>query len=131
VTNTLRLLQLPAAIQGLLDRGAITAGHARALLGLEDHKFATHLAQRTADEGWSVRQVEDAVRARREASPAEAATAPVVREVRPVEIIELEHRLTDQLGSRVKIHYRNHRGRIEIGFGSLDDLERLYRRFFS
>jgi ParB family chromosome partitioning protein len=131
VTNTLRLLQLPAAIQGLLDRGAITAGHARALLGLEDHKFATHIAQRTADEGWSVRQVEDAVRARREASPAEAATAPVVREVRPVEIIELEHRLTDQLGSRVKIHYRNHRGRIEIGFGSLDDLERLYRRFFS
>ncbi len=127
ITNTLRLLALPASIQGMLERGEITAGHARALLGIEDRAYAEHIARRAAEEGWSVRQVEDAARARKEASPRKAR----VREVRPVEIVELEQRLTDQLGTRVKIAYRNNRGRLEISFGSLDELERLYRRFFS
>jgi hypothetical protein len=52
-----------------------------------------------------------------------------VRQLRPVEIIELEKRLTDRLGSQVKINYRNERGKLEIRFGSLAELERLYRIF--
>lgn len=128
VTNTLRLLLLPASIQGMLERGELTAGHARALVGLEDRAYAEHVARRAADEGWSVRQVEDAARARQE-HPGEP--APKVREIRPVEIIELEQRLTEQLGTRVKISYRKQKGSVRIDFGSLDDLERLYRRFFT
>lgn len=130
ITNTLRLLQLPASIQGMVERGELSAGAARALVGLEDRRYAEHIASRAVEEGWSVRQVEEAVRARRqqEASPPKR---PPVREVRPVEIIELEQRLTEQLGTKVKIDYRNQRGRVEIRFGSLDDLERIYRRFFA
>jgi ParB family chromosome partitioning protein len=127
VTNTLRLLQLPAGIQGMVDRGELSFGHARALVALEDRAYAEHIATRAVEEGWSVRQVEEAVRARTEP----AATKPVVREVRPVEIIELEQRLTDRLHSKVKIQYRSNKGKIEIRFTSLDDLERIYRSFFS
>ena len=54
VTNTLRLLQLPASIQGLVEGGLLSGGHARALLGLEDRAFAEHVARKAADEGWSV-----------------------------------------------------------------------------
>lgn len=130
ITNTLRLLQLPASIQGMLERGEISAGHARALLGIDDRRYAEHIARRAAEEGWSVRQVEDAARARREiATP--STSKPRLREVRPVEIIELEQRLTEQLSTRVRIAYRNKKGKVEIGFESLDELERIYRRFFA
>lgn len=126
VSNTLRLLQLPDPVQELVDSGALSAGHARALVGLEDAAYALHLAQRAVAEGWSVRQMEDAVRIRKgEGSGAK----PKVRQLRPVEIIELEKRLADLLGSAVKIAYRNQRGKVEIRFGSLEELERLYRRF--
>ena len=64
VSNTLRLLNLPAVIQGLLEAGELTTGHARALLSVDDRRFAEHIARKAAEEGWSVRRVEDAVRAR-------------------------------------------------------------------
>ncbi len=126
VTNTLRLLQLPASIQGMVDRGELAFGHARALVALADRTYAEHIAGRAVEEGWSVRQVEEAVRVRTQPAP----PPPVVREVRPVEIIELEQRLTDRLQSKVKIAYRSNKGKIEIRFTSLDDLERIYRTFF-
>lgn len=130
VSNTLRLLQLPAPIQGLVERGQLSAGHARALLGLEDTAYAEHIAGRAIEEGWSVRQVEEAVRARGEAERATPAPSPTVTEVRPVEIVELEQRLRDRFESKVSIKYGNRRGRVEIPFGSLEELERIYRRFF-
>ena len=128
VTNTLRLLQLPAAIQGMVERGELSAGHARALLGIEDTAYAEHVAVRAAAEGWTVRQVEEAARAR-QATASDSGRSRVT-EVRPVEIVELEQRLRDQLGSKVNIRYRNQKGKVEIAFGSLEDLERIYRRFF-
>ncbi len=128
VTNAIRLLGLPAKIQAMLETGDLRQGHARALLGLEDRTYAVHIAQRAVDEGWSVRQVEDAVRQRQE-SPSEAARA-VVKEVRPVEIIELEQRLTEALGTKVSIAYRRKKGRVQINFASLDELERIYRTIF-
>ena len=130
ITNSLRLLQLPAAIQGKLERGELSAGHARALLGLEDKKFAEHIAERAAEEGWSVRQVEDAVRSRNQAV-AEPHTGRRNTPARPAAIVELEQRLRDQLSTRVKIKYANDRGKLVIDFSSLDDLERIYRQFFS
>ncbi|HEY4606125.1 MAG TPA: ParB/RepB/Spo0J family partition protein [Acidimicrobiia bacterium] len=126
ISNTLRLLQLPTAVQELVDSGELSAGHARALVGLDDAAYATHLAQRAVDDGWSVRQMEDAVRLRKGAGKA---VASGVKQLRPVEIIELEKRLTDHLGAAVKISYRNEKGKMEIRFGSLAELERLYRMF--
>ncbi len=128
ITNTLRLLQLPPLIQGMVERGELSAGHARALLGIEDRKFAEHVATRAVEEGWSVRAVEEAARIRK-GEPAPLQTR--VKEVRPVEIIELEHRLTDRLGTRVKITYRNRKGRVEVPFRSLEELERIYRLFLT
>ncbi|HSJ84257.1 MAG TPA: ParB/RepB/Spo0J family partition protein [Acidimicrobiia bacterium] len=126
ISNTLRLLQLPMEVQEMVDAGDLSAGHARALVGVEDAAYAIHLAGRAVDDGWSVRQIEEAVRLRKGAKR----NAPTgVRQLRPVQIIELEKRLTDQLGSPVKINYRNEKGKVEIRFGSLAELERLYRRF--
>lgn len=125
VSNTLRLLQLPGPVQSMIDNGRLNAGHARPLLGLEDAKYSVYLAEKAANEGWSVRQVEDAVRDRKEMETPPAAGR--VTQVRPVEIIELEKRLSDQLGSKVKINYRNNKGKVEIKFSSLEDLERIYR----
>lgn len=125
ISNTLRLLQLPGSIQTMVDAGSISAGHARALLGLEDEKYAVYLAEKAAAEGWSVRQIEDAVRVRKGLT--ERPGAKGVTQVRPVEIIELEKRLAERLGSKVKIDYRNKKGKVEIRFGSLEDLERIYR----
>lgn len=125
VSNTLRLLGLPGPVQAMVDSGSLSAGHARALLGLEDAKYAVYLAEKASAEGWSVRQVEDAVRTRR--SMEEGPKVGRVTQVRPVEIIELEKRLSDHLGSKVKIAYKNRKGKVEIRFGSLEDLERIYR----
>jgi len=123
VTNTLRLMQLPAAIQGMMERGELTAGHARALLGLDDAAYATHIAQRVGSEGWSVRQVEDAVKARRGAT----VTARRVPRERPAAIVELEGRLGRELATRVKIDHGLRGGKVVIRYASLDDLERIYR----
>ena len=109
----------------MIDAGALAAGHARALLGLDDEKHAIYLADRAVREGWSVRQVEDAVRTRRDMENPPAASS--VRQVRPVEIIELEKRLAEKLESDVKIRYRNAKGKVEIRFSSLEDLEKIYR----
>lgn len=129
ITNSLRLLQLPASIQGMLERGEIVSGAARALLNVEDLAFVEHIAGRAAAEGWSVRQVEDAVRIR--ASQPDDGVAPKVTQVRPVAIIELEHRLSEHLGTPVKIQYKKDRGKVVINFSSLDELEKIYRDFFS
>ncbi len=129
VSNTLRLLNLSAPIQEALEAGDLSAGHARALLGVEDTALAEHLAERTVAEGWSVRRLEEAVRAGR---PAEDKESPG-REVppRPAAIIELEHRLAEQLGTKVRINYRNNKGQVVLGFAGLDQLEQIYRRFFT
>ncbi len=129
VSNTLRLLLLTPAIQSAVASGDLPAGHARALLALEDTAYAEHLAERSVEEGWSTRQMEDAVRQRLGADEKE--NRPNITEVRPAAIIELEQRLSEQLGTAVKIRYKNNKGRVEVRFGSLDELERIYRTFFT
>ncbi|MFM8351526.1 MAG: ParB/RepB/Spo0J family partition protein, partial [Actinomycetales bacterium] len=69
ITNALRLLTLPPAIQHLLADGRLSAGHAKAILGTPDRVFLEQLARRTVDEGWSVRAVEEAVRDRQGGKP--------------------------------------------------------------
>jgi len=124
ISNTLRLLQLPASIQGMLARGELSAGHCRALLSLDDSRYAEHIARRAAEEGWPVRRLEEAVRAR-ETAPA---PAPRVRRERPAEILALEERLAARLGTSVAIEYgKRGGGRLTLRFGSLEELERIYR----
>ncbi|HEX9977458.1 MAG TPA: ParB/RepB/Spo0J family partition protein [Acidimicrobiia bacterium] len=127
ITNAVRLFNLPGMIQGLVADGALSAGAARALLGTDDTAYAVKIAGRAATEGWSVRQVEDAIRARRERKT----TAPVKGEgkgERPAQILALEERLSERLGSPVRIDYgARGGGRLTVRFGSVDDLERIYR----
>lgn len=127
VTNTVRLLQLPAPIHQLLANGSLTAGHARALLGSEDEAYAIHIAERAASEGWTVRRVEEAIRLRGTQGVTQATP---IKAVRPASIIELEEKLQDKLGTKVKIDYRGKGGRITIRYSSADDLERIYRHLF-
>ncbi len=125
ITNTLRLLQLPSAIQGLVARRELGAGHARALLALDDEAYAVQVARRAATEGWSVRQVEEAVRTRLAHKP-----VPKAPTMRPAEVIELEERLAERLGVPVAIDLGKRRGKLVVRFKSLDDLQRLYHILF-
>ena len=126
ITNALRLLQLPASIQGMVERGDLSGSHAKALVGLEDAAYAEHIAKRTVAEGWSVRMVEDAVRARTQGSNTTPAKRKA-RDARPAEIIALEERLGEHLATKVSIQYRGKGGKVVLGFDSLAELERIYR----
>lgn len=124
VTNTLRLLQLPPGVQKLVVERELSAGHARALLGLPTADAQLALARRTIAESWSVRQVEAAVRrATRPTAPAEP-VAP--GSTRPAGVLEVERQLGDRLGTRVQVQLGKGRGRIQIDFADLDDLTRIY-----
>ena len=129
ITNAVRLLNLPGEIQGLLADGRISAGAARALVGLEDAAFAVAIAEQAASEQWSVRQVEEAVRERREEpDPSKKSGKRRTEKKRLAQIIALEELLADRLGTNVKINYGSRGGgKMVIKFGSLDDLERIYR----
>jgi ParB family chromosome partitioning protein len=128
ITNAVRLLSLPGAIQGLIVDGALSAGAARALLGTDDTAYAVKIAGLAATEGWSVRQVEEAIRARRERVGSEEPAVTKKRAERPAQILALEERLSERLGSPVRIDYGSRGGgRLTVRFGSVDDLERIYR----
>ena len=133
VTNALRLLNLAPAIQVLVASRDLSAGHARALLGLDDQALAQHLADRAVSEGWSVRQLEEAVRLGKGMVRDKRPSRPA--EPRPAVIIELENRLAEQLGTSVDIRYKKRKGgavdgQVVLRFSGLDQLEQIYRRFF-
>ena len=128
ITNTLRLLQLPASIQRLVQENRLSQSHARALLGTPDRSFQEELAQRTVNEGLSVRAVEDLVREREEAGadPAAKKTRTRKRLAEPG-LLELEELLGDYLATRVRVSAGAPRGKVVIEFSGLEDLERIYR----
>lgn len=138
VSNTLRLFQLPPAIQALVAEGQLTAGHARALLGTPDRSYQTALAQRIVRDGLSVRETEEAVRLRSGGVPAPEPTVepdspqkPVQRPRSPTEpaFLELEALLGEHLDTRVAIAGAGGgKGRLTVEFADLADLERIYRR---
>lgn len=127
VTNTIRLLGLPAKIQAMLVTGDLSPGHARALLASEDEAYAIHIAQRAVAEGWTVRRVEEAIRLRATQGQTSSTRS---KKIRPAAIIELEDRLQDRLGTKVRIDYRGKGGKITIRYSSSEDLERIYRHLF-
>jgi ParB family transcriptional regulator, chromosome partitioning protein len=123
IANTVRLLALPAAVQRLLAEGRLSAGHARALLALEDPEGQEALALRAVAEGLSVRQVEDLVRAY-SGHPAAQRPRPEPRPPDP-RLLQIEELLGDALGTRVRIQKGRRKGKILIEFGSGKDLDRL------
>ncbi|MGI9649206.1 MAG: ParB/RepB/Spo0J family partition protein [Acidimicrobiia bacterium] len=129
ITNTLRLLQLPAAIQGYLERGELSGGHAKALLAIEDQVYAEHIAKRAVAEGWSVRMVEEAAKARA-GQPTTASGGGRQAIPRPDELISLEERLAERLDARVKINFNGKTGKVVLNFKGLEELERIYRTMF-
>ena len=127
ISNTLRLFQLPPAVQKLVSDGQLSAGHARALLGTPDRAFQEALARRAVAEQLSVRAVEDAVKERNELGGADPQRVARQTKLRPPGILELEELLSTHLDTRVKVQLGAKRGKVTIDFGSLEDLERIYR----
>ena len=124
VTNTLRLLQLPGPVQQLVNDRTLSAGHARALLGLDEPADQVELARQVVAHGWSVRQTEAAVRrATRPVAPEDPAAPGTTR---PAGVLEVEQQLGDRLGTRVRVQVGASRGRIQIEFADLEDLARIY-----
>ena len=125
ISNTLRLMKLPPAVQRRVAAGVLSAGHARALLGLKSQEQMDQLAGRIVAEGLSVRATEEAVTlAQRDQGSGdlgrERAKSPRVRQLE-----EFSDALTDRLDTQVKITLGAKKGRIAIDFGSIDDLHRL------
>ncbi len=124
VTNTIRLLKLPVSVQRRVAAGVLSAGHARALLGLEDAARQEDLAARIIAEGMSVRATEEAVVLMRRMAPPQ--DKPARR--RPLQapgLQELAETLSDAFDTRVKVELGQRKGRIVVEFGSIDDLERI------
>ena len=121
VTNLMRLLRLPADIQALVGDKVLSMGHARALLSLEDEAQQRDIARRAADGGWSVRQVEQTVRA--------LLNPPEEKEPEPVDpnVAAAVELLEASLGTRVRLVQRSpNKGKIEIEYTSSEELDRLY-----
>ena len=123
ISNTLRLMKLPPLVQRRVAAGVLSAGHARALLSLEDGAAMERLAQRVVAEGLSVRAVEeiiavgDADTAARRRNPAQPQP-------------ELERRastLADRLDTRVRISMGRTKGRLTVDFAGVEDLDRILR----
>ena len=124
ISNTLRLLNLSPAVQKRVAAGVLSAGHARALLGLSDPLAQERLATRIVAEGLSVRSVEEIVSLGADDGPRKR-NAPAGR--RPVApgLLRLADRLSDLYETRVKVEQGQHKGKIIIEYATLEDLERI------
>lgn len=131
IANTIRLLQLPVAIQRLIVEGLLSAGHGRALLTVDNEDEQRALADEIVREQLTVRDVEQRLRevhsenvepdAGDASSPADLSPTP------DAGVLELEEMLAARLDTRVSVQMSKGRGRITIAFADVDDLERIYR----
>lgn len=126
ISNTLRLLNLPAVVQRRVAAGVLSAGHARALLALDDTNRQDEIAKRIVAEGLSVRATEELVAVTSE-EPASGTAAPAKRAKKAYApgVAELVDRLSDRFDTRVKVDLGRHKGRIVVEFATVEDLERI------
>jgi ParB family chromosome partitioning protein len=126
LSNTIRLLQLPVRVQSRVAAGVLSAGHARALLGLADADQQDELAHRIVAEGLSVRATEELVavtqRSGGEAKQPRRAGAP---RINAPAVAELAEKLSDVFDTRVRVDLGRRKGKITVEFASIDDLERI------
>jgi ParB family chromosome partitioning protein len=150
VTNTLRLLQLPAGAKQAIRDGALSAGHGRALLGTPDRTLQEELCEVAISQSLSVRALEELVKnggvppvapeipepeiegsdtgTRTPPSPGSADTrARDPKPLRPPGVLELEELLSTYLDTPVKVDVGGRRGKVTVDFADIEDLERIYR----
>ncbi len=123
VSNLLRLLSLPDKIQNYLLEDFITFGHARALLSLQDPKRQLSICEKVVKKGLSVRQVEFLTQRRLGLRSAQRVSSKHGDH----DLRNLERKLEQALGTKVRIHHGKKRGKIEIEYYSLDDLDRILK----
>jgi ParB family chromosome partitioning protein len=121
IANYLRILKLPDEVKHYLKQGTITMGHAKAILSIEDPQKQIEIANMVAKKSLSVRQTEELVK---------KTDKPKLLKEKLAEIEELEDRLTSELGSKVKILHKGKKGKLEIFYNSLDELDGILQRIF-
>jgi ParB family transcriptional regulator, chromosome partitioning protein len=126
ISNTLRLLDLPPAVQRRIAAGVISAGHARALLGLDSPEAQQRLADRIVREGLSVRTVEEIVKIGDDQVERAARRPATAKPVAPA-LNRLSDRLSDLFDTKVKVVMGAKKGKITLEFGDIDDLERIVK----
>jgi len=124
ISNTIRLLKLPPTVQRRVAAGVLSAGHARAILILEEPAAQERLAQRVVAEGLSVRAVEE-IAALGEAPSEVRPARPRQRQPVAPDIADLAARLSDHLETRVRIDAGRYKSKITIEFSGTDDLGRI------
>ncbi|WP_420807806.1 ParB/RepB/Spo0J family partition protein [Antribacter gilvus] len=125
ISNTLRLLRLPPLVQRRVAAGVLSAGHARALLGLSDAAEIERLAQRIVSEGLSVRATEEIVMLTETGGGATKARKAPRAGGRLEAVDDLATRLSDRFETRVKVSVGKSKGRLTVEFASVDDLNRI------
>lgn len=119
IANYLRILKLPDEIKAFINTDSISIGHAKALLTLENRQKQIEAAKEIIKKGLSVREAE--ALCKRLSQPVK----PKKKKEKLPEVADLEHKLTRSLGTKVKINHKDKRGKIEIEYYSLDELDRL------
>lgn len=131
ISNTLRLLRLPGKVQRWVAAGVLSAGHARALLSIEDPEAQERLAERVNNEGLSVRTLEEIVALRRKGhdiDDAEKARRSAGRISNPPQVEEWASRFGDRLDTTVKVDIGRKKGKIVVEFATMEDLERIIKQ---
>jgi ParB family chromosome partitioning protein len=126
ISNTLRLLQLSPGVQRRVAAGVLSAGHARALLAMDDPAMQDRIAQRIVAEGLSVRAVEE-IAVIGDDTPAREPRRPRAPQPEQPALREVASRLSDTLDTRVKVELGKRKGRIVVEFASVEDLERIIK----
>jgi ParB family transcriptional regulator, chromosome partitioning protein len=133
VTNLLRLFQLPPEVQSMLASGALSAGHGRALLGIESAAERVRMAKSAVAKSTSVRELERQVKGQESSVQTGSAGKSTARSpkksppvLKPPALLELEELLEDHLATRVEVNIGSGHGQLVVEFADLDDLERLY-----
>jgi ParB family chromosome partitioning protein len=121
ISNTIRLLKLPSSVQRKVAAGVLSAGHARAILGLTDVDAMERLANRVVSEGLSVRATEEIVALGGDDKQTRKKNA---KPVSP-RLSEISERLSDRYETRVRVELGKRKGKMTIEFASIDDLERI------
>ena len=120
ITNSLRLLKLPAKLRYMTADGSLSVGHARALAAVKNEKLQVRLAERTVSEGLSVRQIEKLAR-----ESDKEAVAKKPRKTKSADEKRVETELREALGTKVVLQRKGARGKIEIEFYNGEEMERL------
>jgi len=126
VANSLRLLNLPPEMQEAVSGGKMSAGHGRALLSVQNPADRDILFRRVVDNAISVREAEAAAEELNGGKRAAASKKQKKSSHRPAELIDLEQKLIDRLGTKVAVHGTLKKGTIEMSYYSAEDLDRLF-----